>query len=637
MNDPLHILLVDDNPDDRALVIRELRRDFPNLQINQVTDARHFARALESGNGDVVITDYQLRWSDGLAVLRAIKARWPECPVIMFTGTGSEEVAVEAMKAGLDDYVLKTANHYARLPGAVQRAVERKAQSRALKEAESRYLTLFNDLPIGLCKTTPAGKILDANPAAVQMLGYPDRASLLDVNAADLCVDTADSGRWQQLIGGDTVVRDFQTQLRRRDGSFISVEENIRAVRDADGRVLYFEGSVEDITQRLNLEAQLRHSQKMESVGQLAAGVAHDFNNVLTIIKGHADLLLAKDNLPADYSGSLESISSAADRAANLTRQLLTFSRRQVMQPQVLDLNEVICNVARMLERTLGENIAVRLDSASDLPPIYADAGMLEQTIMNLAVNARDAMPNGGELFIGSKVTEVTPSCAQQNPEARVGRFVCLTVADTGVGMGPQMLSRIFEPFFTTKEVGKGTGLGLATVYGITKLHRGWIEVSSEVNKGSAFKVFLPATSKLKPADVPSSGRVEREIRGGNEALLLVEDEPELRALARQILECYGYRIFEAGTGAEALKLWPQHAQEIDLLLTDMVMPEGITGWELAGKLRAERPDLKVIRASGYSIELLNKQFDSPGAFRFLQKPFKPRMLALAVRECLDA
>jgi PAS domain S-box-containing protein len=552
----------------------------------------------------------------------------------MFTGTGSEEVAVEAMKAGLDDYVLKTARHYARLPSAVQRARERRTQSRALREAESRYLTLFNAVPIGLCRTTPDGKILDANPAAVQMLGYPDRDSLLEINAADLCANAADSDRWQRLASGDSIVRGFQTQLRRRDGSFISVEENIRSVRDADGRVLYFEGSVEDITERLNLEAQLRHSQKMESIGQLAAGVAHDFNNVLTIIKGHADLLMTKDNLPADYTVSLEKISSAADRAANLTRQLLTFSRRQVMQPQVLSLNEVIRNAARMLERTLGENIGVRYDFASDLPPIHADAGMLEQTLTNLAINARDAMPTGGEVFIASTSTEVTPSYTQRHPEARVGRYVCLSFTDTGVGMDAQVFSRMFEPFFTTKEVGKGTGLGLATVYGITKLHRGWIEASSELNKGSAFKIFFPATTK--PADAPASEPVEKEIRGGNEALLLVEDEPELRALSRQILECYGYRIFEAGTGAEALKLWPEHAQEIDLLLTDMVMPEGITGWELAGKLRAERPDLKVICASGYSMDLLNKQFDEPGAIRFLQKPFKPQMLALAVRECLD-
>ena len=238
MNDEIRVLLVDDNPEDRVLVIRELRRDFANLQINQVTDAKHFARALESGKGDLVITDYRLRWSDGLAVLRAIKDSWPECPVIMFTGTGSEEVAVEAMKAGLDDYVLKAPSQYARLPGVVRRAFERKTQLQALKEAENRYLKLFNDLPVGLYKTTPAGKILDANPAVVQMLGYPDRASLLKVTAADLWANPADLGRWQRLLGGDSVVRGLQTQLRRRDGSFISVEENIRAVRDADDQVL---------------------------------------------------------------------------------------------------------------------------------------------------------------------------------------------------------------------------------------------------------------------------------------------------------------------------------------------------------------------------------------------------------------
>src|ERR1051326_591889 len=267
-----HILLVDDNPEDRALVIRQLRHDFSGLRVNQVTDAKHFAQALESGECDLVITDYRLGWSDGVAVLRAIKSRWPECPVIMFTGTGSEEVAVEAMKAGLDDYVLKSARHYALLPGAFQRALERRAHLRALKEAESRYLTLFNDIPIGLYKTAPDGKIIDANPAAVQMLGYPDRESVLKLNAADLLADPADLRRWRRLLGGGNVVRGFQTQLRRRDGSCISVEQNVRGIRDADGRLLYFEGSVEDITQRLHLEAQLRHSQKMESVGQLAAG-----------------------------------------------------------------------------------------------------------------------------------------------------------------------------------------------------------------------------------------------------------------------------------------------------------------------------------------------------------------------------
>src|SRR5213082_348134 len=296
--DPLHILLVDDNPEDRALAARELRRDFGNLQIEDINDAKSFARALESRKCELVITDFQLRWTDGLAVLRAVKARWPDCPVIMFTGTGSEEIAVEAMKAGLDDYVLKSSKHYSRLPAAAKLALEQRAQWRALKEAERRYLALFNNVPIGLCKTTPEGKIIDANPAMVQTLGYPDRDTLLSVNADDFYVDPGDRKRWQLLIGRDDAVRRYETRMRRRDGSVIWVEENIRAVRDAESRVLYFEGSVEDITERLNLEAQLRQSQKMESIGQLAAGVAHDFNNILTIIKGHTDLLLAKSSLP---------------------------------------------------------------------------------------------------------------------------------------------------------------------------------------------------------------------------------------------------------------------------------------------------------------------------------------------------
>src|SRR5438309_4307490 len=266
MKGQLRILLVDDNPDDRALAIRELRRDFDTLQTDQITDAKSFTLALDSGDYDLAITDYQLRWTDGLAVLRAIKARWSDCPVIMFTGTGSEEVAVEAMKAGLDDYVLKSSKHYARLPGTVKLALERRVQWQALREAESRYLALFNDLPIGLCKTTAEGKIIDANPAMVQMLGYPDGESLLSVNAADLYVDPADRKRWQMLIGHDNAVRRYETQLRRRDGSTIWVEENIRVARDAEGRMLYFEGSVEDITDRRSLEAQLRQSQKMESI-----------------------------------------------------------------------------------------------------------------------------------------------------------------------------------------------------------------------------------------------------------------------------------------------------------------------------------------------------------------------------------
>ncbi|HKS38652.1 MAG TPA: response regulator, partial [Verrucomicrobiae bacterium] len=269
MKPSLEILLIDDNPDDRALALHELRREFPDVQVHEVGDGKALTLAMESGDCDLVITDYQLRWTDGLSVLRAIKTHWPDCPIIMFTGTGSEEIAVEAMKAGLDDYVLKASKHYVRLAGAARRALERAAQRRALRESEANYQMLFADVPIGLYKTTPAGRIIDANPAMIQMLGYPDREALLKASAADLYANPAERRRWQQLMERDGVVRHFETQMRRSDETVIWVEDNSHAVRNAEGMVLYYEGSLEDITARLNLETKLLQAQKMESIGHL--------------------------------------------------------------------------------------------------------------------------------------------------------------------------------------------------------------------------------------------------------------------------------------------------------------------------------------------------------------------------------
>ena len=314
---------------------------------------------------------------------------------------------------------------------------------------------------------------------------------------------------------------------------------------------------------------------------------------------------------------------------------MLTFGRQQIVQRRVVDLNDVIRQIASLLERNLGARISLKLDFAPDLPAIYADAGMIEQIVMNLSVNARDAMPEGGQLLLRTSTANIDLQHVFRNTEARVGRFVCLSATDTGLGMDDQVLHRIFDPFFTTKEVGQGTGLGLATVHGITKLHGGWIEVSSQPGRGSVFQVFLPATSK--PLEPAAHERLDADVRGGSETILVVEDEAELRLLARQVLEFYGYRVFEGATGAEALKLWPQHAREIDLLLTDMVMPEGMTGWELAEKLRSEKPELKVLCTSGYSLDLTKRNLDASDEIRFLQKPFRPQALALAVRECLDA
>jgi len=389
-----------------------------------------------------------------------------------------------------------------------------------------------------------------------------------------------------------------------------------------------------DVTERLNLEQQLRQSQKMQSVGQLAAGVAHDFNNVLTIIQGHCELVAMGEKLTKSGLESLDQVRMAADRAAKLTQQLLTFGRKQFMQIESLDLNEVIQRVTQMLRRVLGENVSLRTNLAPRLPAVEADATMMEQIIMNLSVNARDAMPGGGSLTIGTVPVLVTEAYVDRNPEARLGTFICLSVSDNGTGIETDKLSKLFEPFFTTKEVGKGTGLGLATVYGIVKQHQGWIEVESELGKGSVFKVYLPGSVKSIQA---RNGKVApQNVRGGNETVLLVEDEAGVLTLARGILKSYGYEVIEARSGVEALRLWAQYDTRIDLLLTDIVMPEGMSGLDLAKKLRGEKRDLKVLYSSGYSIEVAGQDFGLTDGMAFLKKPYKPSSLALKVRECLD-
>ena len=397
-----------------------------------------------------------------------------------------------------------------------------------------------------------------------------------------------------------------------------------------------------EIAERKGVESALRQSQeaimqqeRLAAVGQLSAGVAHDFNNILCIILGYSSMLLDESkDLGQKRVEALKQISTAAQRAAHLTRQLLTFSRKQVMQPQTLEFNEVIGNVSRMLQRLVGEDIGVQFHFSPKPVYIHADLGMVEQIVMNLVVNARDAMVGGGKLILSASAVEIDEAHRQHHPEARPGQFACLSVTDTGCGIPPEYLLRIFEPFFTTKAVGKGTGLGLATVYGIAKQHEGWIEVVSEVGKGTTFKVFLPKSSK--PAGAPTETTFHSSARWGNERILLVEDEAALRGLASKLLQKQGYQIFEAASGVEALEVWERHDGVFDLLLTDMVMPGGVTGRELAEKLLADKPELKVIFTSGYSTDMVGKNFVLEEEVNFLPKPYPPKALIQIVRVCLD-
>ena len=392
---------------------------------------------------------------------------------------------------------------------------------------------------------------------------------------------------------------------------------------------------IEDVTDRLNLEEQLRHSQKMESVGQLAAGVAHDFNNMLTIIQGHSSTLLARQALPVELTDPVQSIYFAAERAASLTKQLLMFSRKNVMQIKPLDLRETVGNMSKMLQRLLGETISLRFDPPPTMPLVQGDGGMVEQVIMNLAVNARDAMVRGGELAVSLEAVFVDDDYTSTRPEARTGYFARLRVRDTGSGMDAQTMLHIFEPFFTTKEVGKGTGLGLATVYGIVKQHYGWIEVSSEPGKGTTFDVFFPAENELATGTA-TEPTFHPTATGGTETVLIVEDEPVLREMARDILEGCGYRILEAASGRGALKVWDDNRGKIDLLLTDMVMPEGVSGVELAEALLHDHPNLRIVFTSGYTPNEVSSKMLEQHHARFLQKPYSHNELAGVVREILD-
>ena len=632
MSDPWRLLLIDDNLDDRVFVRRVLTREFDALEVLEAGDAQSLARALEAGPFDLVITDYALGFTNGFLVLDTLKSRWPECPVILCTGTLSEEIAVEALRKGLDDYVLKDPQRLLRLPAAVRGAIDHARQRAAVRAAERRYEALFHGAPVGLVRSLPDGQMLAANAAAARIWGYPDVAALLGVNAGQLYADPADRARLIASIEGREGVEDFELQGRRGDGTLIWVNLGVRAERDTRGQVLHYEWSVADITERKRLEAELRQAQKLEAIGQLAGGVAHDFNNLLTVITGRSHLALGL--LSADHAirRHIDLIQTTAERAAALTRQLLAFSRKQVLESKVLDVNAVVSGLAPMLRRLIGEDLDFAVVPAPDLWRVKADPSQLEQVIVNLAVNARDAMPRGGTLRIETGNVELDEAYARRHPGASPGRFVVLAITDTGHGMDAAVKARIFEPFFTTKEPGKGTGLGLATVFGIVKQSGGSISVDSAPGQGTTFKVYLPRVDEaVDQAVTPGAPTVAR----GSETILLVEDDHEVRALARETLEGNGYVVISAASPAEALRLASSHPGRIHLLVTDVVLPQ-LSGRGLAERLTSDHRDLRVLYMSGYTDDAMMRHGVLEEGTAFLQKPFTPSALLTKVRERLD-
>ena len=511
---------------------------------------------------------------------------------------------------------------------------ERKRAEQALQRSEAGFRSVVEDAPYGIYRASTSGRFLQVNPALQRMLGYELGEELLRKDlASEIFRYTGEYQRWSELLTGMDEVKDVELEWKRQDGTPITVRCSGRRINDENGAPVYFEVFTEDVTEKRVLERQLRMAQKMEAIGRLSGGIAHDFNNHLGVIIGYSGVLnKALSTNPALRNHAVE-IEKAGQRAASLTKQLLAFSRQQVLTPAVLNLNTLTSDMEKMLPRLLGEDIEVSLALDPELGNVKADQSQIEQVIMNLAVNARDAMPVGGKLRIQTANVELDQAYTWNHPGSKVGTYVMLTVTDTGTGMDAATLTHIFEPFFTTKERGKGTGLGLATVYGVVKQSNGYIWVDSAPGNGTSFQIYLPRHVG-QPAAEEQTGDSGENLRG-SETILLVEDAEPLRKLAQTFLEAAGFRVLSAENGETALEVARRFGGAFDLLLTDVVMP-GINGRVLAEQLLPRQPGMKVLYMSGYTDSFIAGHGVLDPQTHLLHKPFTDEVLIRKVRAVLD-
>jgi two-component system, cell cycle sensor histidine kinase and response regulator CckA len=646
MSEPINVLIVEDTIADARLMMRELERTGFAPDWIRVETESDYLSCLERPP-DVILADSNLPQFDGLHALDMLRQRNLDIPFILVSGRMGEDLAVDAMSRGADDYLLK--DRLARLGEAVRRAMERRRLRReragaieALRDSKERYRLvseISSDYAYSLevtpdgtptCEwiTEPFTRITgfvasEINSRGWLSLYHPEDVSIAERHHQMLLSNQSDS------IEARIITSDNRTCWVRVYGRPIW--------DDSEQRVVRIFGATQDITAQKHLEQQLLHAQKMEAIGQLAGGIAHDFNNLLTVISGYGQIM--RDQPAAGgQSGAnpeyLDAILKAADRASQLTRQLLAFSRRQVLRLKTIELNTLVIEVEKMLQRVIGEDVELRTIFGSDAGLVKVDPGQMEQVIMNLAVNARDAMPDGGRLTIETSHVELDETAASPDTLPKTAPFVLLTVSDTGIGMDKETIARIFEPFFTTKEVGKGTGLGLAMVYGIIKQSGGNVQVESAPGRGTTFRVYLPRVVReeetaVEPALLGLTGH------HGSETILVVEDEETVRNLIRQILDLKGYTVLHTGDVDEAVKICEHHVGRIALLITDVILP-GMSGPQVAARARELRPGIRVLYASGYTDNALSPYGVEVGV-NFLQKPFTPDALVGKVRDVLSA
>jgi PAS domain S-box-containing protein len=637
----LRVLVLEDNLLDAELAILTLDQAGYACEWDCVDTREAFLHRLAQQAYDLVISDYNLPTFDGLSAVQLLRQRDPDLPFILVSGTLGEETAIESLKAGATDYVIKS--HLARLSPVVARALRERDEQRQRREAEARYRDLFENANDMIYTRDLEGCFTSVNGMGERLTGYT-REELLSMSLEQLL-----SPECMRLRAEWVVKRQEELHLSaaeelefiRKDGARVFVEVSSRLIYE-NGRPTGVQGIARDVSERKraeeerkHLEDQLLQAQKMESIGTLAGGIAHDFNNMLTAIIGNIQLVLESTSSTSPDYPLLAEVEKAATRATALTRQLLTFSRRQPIERRTIELNGTINELSQMLRRLIGENVDVTIRLDGHRAPIFADPAQIQQVVMNLAVNARDAMPGGGRLLIETREVILDEQACRNYPWARPGRYVQLVVCDTGAGMDAELQQRIFEPFFTTKERGKGTGLGLSVVYGIVKQHEGFVELESAPGRGTTFTIFLPAPAVAHGVAVPDLSPL---VRGGSETILVAEDEESLRYLASTVLERLGYTVILAEDGLEAVNLFRVNQSRVDLVILDLVMPR-YGGRDALELMRAIRPDLRALFVTGYDDETARAPDVNaavPGT-TLLQKPYRVDMLGSRVREMLDA